>query len=405
VGRGQRQLPLGPRVGLEPTGRRLAVARDDGIVELWDVERRERLRTWTREDGMAISVRWSPVDGHFLVLRLRPDYTGSSLELFEPGRDVPVRRRAVEARMGAVAFSPDGARLAASRGRVVELLDPLTLEVARELVGHEGLVDAIAFTPDGRRLATSGRDDAVRIWDLASGQALLVLAPPGADVVDLEFSPDGTQLAAACTDWSAFVWSTAPAATREAARAQARDERGELLPLLDSLFEAFPDPESVAERLRADPGLEASRLRTALRLARLAAPDARSAEREAWRVLRLPGAHEEELHVALWSARNAVAVEPEDERSQLLLGAALYRLGRHAEALAPLERADDLRRARGRVEVLAFLAMTRHRLGDAEGSERAFAELAALMQVPVLLVQRENQALLLEAETVLRQPR
>jgi Flp pilus assembly protein TadD len=121
-------------------------------------------------------------------------------------------------------------------------------------------------------------------------------------------------------------------------------------------------------------------------------------------VLRVPGVAEEDLHVAYWSAHVATALEPESERTQRLLGAAHYRLGQLPEALAALERADLLRRARGRVEVLALLAMTRHRLGDAEGSQKAFVELSALMQIPVILVQHENQALFLEAKAVRELP-
>jgi len=50
----------------------------------------------------------------------------------------------------------------------------------------------------------------------------------------------------------------------------------------------------------------------------------------------------------------------------------------------------------------AFLAMARMRVGDRPSAEKAFAELSQLMQIPNVLMRRENQSLLLEAEGVLR---
>jgi hypothetical protein len=148
-----------------------------------------------------------------------------------------------------------------------------------------------------------------------------------------------------------------------------------VLPQLDALFGAFADPERVLERLSADPGLDAARLRTAARLARLVSAAPGPAESEIWRALRMPGELEEDVHVALWSAQVLARLAPDDDQSQMLLGAALYRTSRIEEAHAALERADELSGTRGSVGVLAFLSMARMRLGRpprrADGLRRA----------------------------------
>ena len=80
--------------------------------------------------------------------------------------------------------------------------------------GHSSPARSLAFAPDGRSLASGGgiRDQAIIVWDPATGGRRLRLETPGF-VSALAYSPDGTLLASANGfDGSVRIWD--PAAGR-----------------------------------------------------------------------------------------------------------------------------------------------------------------------------------------------
>ena len=97
--------------------------------------------------------------------------------------------------VNAVAFSPDGTRVATGSGDAsgagVRRRDRRR-DLAR--LDHDGPVNAVAFSPDGTRVATGSADAAARVFDAATGAELARLDHDGA-VNAVAFSPDGTRVA------------------------------------------------------------------------------------------------------------------------------------------------------------------------------------------------------------------
>ena len=80
--------------------------------------------------------------------------------------------------------------------------------------GHTGAIFALAFSPDGSRLASGSDDHSIRLWDMRTGKERLQLRGHENYVHDLAFSPDGETLASAGADDSVRLWSSRSRAER-----------------------------------------------------------------------------------------------------------------------------------------------------------------------------------------------
>jgi WD40 repeat protein/serine/threonine protein kinase len=124
----------------------------------------------------------------------------------------------------AIAFSPDGRRLAtAGANRQARLWDVSTGSPLADPLKHDAPTRAIAFNPEGTLLATAGDEPRIRRWDALSGEPVGAAISTGAPVTALVFSLDGSRIAATSEAGNPFLWDTVtgqPACAPQAGRAR-----------------------------------------------------------------------------------------------------------------------------------------------------------------------------------------
>jgi WD40 repeat protein len=108
-----------------------------------------------------------------------------------------------------VALSPDGKKLAAGFGdNAVYVWETATGKQLYHLQGHTGPIRAVAFAPDGKTLASGSGDQSIRLWDPATGKLLRAVAGQE-PITTLAFAPNSQFLLAGTAYGSVRVFQVA----------------------------------------------------------------------------------------------------------------------------------------------------------------------------------------------------
>jgi RNA polymerase sigma factor (sigma-70 family) len=184
----------GPKDGVEaiafsPDGKVLAGA-GDSCAYLWDAETGREIRRLQGHKGRVTALAFSP-GGKLLATA-----DEGTIRLWEmPGGPAPRVFTIGAGSIYAVAFSPDGRALAAAGAdRTVGVWAVEGGKVLHYLRGHNVEITGIAFSPDSQTLISVGCD-AIRFWDVKSGESVSHPAGKVRNGTAAAFSPNGKLLA------------------------------------------------------------------------------------------------------------------------------------------------------------------------------------------------------------------
>ncbi|CAN0897444.1 WD repeat-containing protein 26 homolog [Linum grandiflorum] len=80
------------------------------------------------------------------------------------------------------------------------------LSIMHRLSGHQRSVSSVSWSCDDRKILTCGVEEAVRCWDVSTGECLHVYEKPGLGLVSCGWSPDGKSILAGVNDKSICIW-------------------------------------------------------------------------------------------------------------------------------------------------------------------------------------------------------
>src|SRR5262245_11983883 len=189
-----------------PDGTKLATVSNGGLIRIWDVGTGRQVREWSVRPPIpcqpsAFPVAFSP-DGRQLTLAKSHDDSAVRVWDVETGKLLHDLPQSGFHAIPAVAYSPDGTRLAFACGKFVRVCESQSGKLLREMGAEYRHPLHLAFAADGRTLTALGWNDEARLtcrihrWDTDSGKE------EGNHVIKNEYtyasvlSPDGTVLAA-----------------------------------------------------------------------------------------------------------------------------------------------------------------------------------------------------------------
>ena len=172
-----------------PNGR-LMTSADGGLTQLWQLDTKQPLFAEpggvaaTSPDGTRVAVANAIGQDRGLV-SVYSD-AGERLASFQSGSNDH----------GALAFTPDGAKLiAVDRNGVIREHDARDGKRLATMEGHVAMVRSIAFSPDARFMYTASIDSTIRVWEMDVPREMVTFAAGDGSLLAANFSPDGERVA------------------------------------------------------------------------------------------------------------------------------------------------------------------------------------------------------------------
>lgn len=204
-----------------PDGSRIAAAGDNGTVKVYSLAAGEEKTIASGTQNMVVSVAWSPQGNSLVVGDVEGNLTLWSTDKWENVRTFIVESDRMRYDVNGAVWAPNGRWFAtAHQDGWVRVWDPAQDTAVASFQQQKGMLRGISWGSDNRTLATGGEDGSVSIWDFPTKTLRMTSSPGPIGVWSVALSPDLSQLAAGTGIYNnsgegdVLVWTSPPAPSR-----------------------------------------------------------------------------------------------------------------------------------------------------------------------------------------------
>ncbi len=191
-------LDDGPPTSLSVRNNRALTTHSDGSTVLWDLDTRQRLYRFKRNDASVWAATFAGSEDR--IASAGHDWT---VALWETASELAPANlfQGHENAVQALASDPSGRWLASgSADKSVKLWDLETRQIKRTYRNHSDFVSALAISADTNLIAAASLDGSIKLWSTTTNRPQRTFTAHKARVTSIAFSANGELLASAAED-------------------------------------------------------------------------------------------------------------------------------------------------------------------------------------------------------------
>lgn len=186
-------------------GKSLVSGSLDQTVRMWDIEREQACRKFSLVCSHPVRTVILSPDGRLLAALATGDFRGG-IHLWHAVTGQHFREVIEVENVYSIAFSPEGTRILVAGYRAVCVWDISSGQKVLVFGDETSSACSAAFSPDGRFLCTGSFASGVRLWDVATGSLTATLHGHVGLVRSVVFTSDGGSIVSCADDGTIRVW-------------------------------------------------------------------------------------------------------------------------------------------------------------------------------------------------------
>jgi WD40 repeat protein/serine/threonine protein kinase len=199
--------------------RAITVNSEQRTVRLWELETRREILAPRGKDELGAFLDLNRSRGQLWTAIFSPESDailtvgGTDARLWDMQKGAERMSFSLSGIVASAGFSPDGSRIVTgSWDNAARVWDVASGTAVMKLEGqHTGYVNTAVYSPDGSLILTASDDRTAVLWNAKTGAVVSVLSGHTDRVRSAVFSPDGTKILTASNDKTARLWNTATA--------------------------------------------------------------------------------------------------------------------------------------------------------------------------------------------------